>query len=70
MIGSLRGPVLERTEESYALIEVGGVGYLAGGLEQRGPCALALVALRSPATGWGGSLVAHICYFILILFYI
>ena len=28
MIGSLRGTVLERTEESYALIEVGGVGYL------------------------------------------
>jgi len=28
MIGSLRGTVLERTEESTALIEVGGVGYL------------------------------------------
>lgn len=28
MIGSLRGTVLERTEESLALIEVGGVGYL------------------------------------------
>ena len=28
MIGSLRGTVLERTEDSYALIEVGGVGYL------------------------------------------
>lgn len=27
MIGSLRGTVLERTEESNALIEVGGVGY-------------------------------------------
>ncbi|MGB8862387.1 MAG: Holliday junction branch migration protein RuvA [Ilumatobacteraceae bacterium] len=27
MIGSLRGTVLERTEESSALIEVGGVGY-------------------------------------------
>ncbi len=28
MIGSLRGVVLERTEESTALVEVGGVGYL------------------------------------------
>jgi len=28
MIGSLRGTVLERTEESCALLEVGGVGYL------------------------------------------
>jgi Holliday junction DNA helicase RuvA len=28
MIGSLRGTVLERTEESSALVEVGGVGYL------------------------------------------
>ncbi len=28
MIGSLRGAVLERTEEATALIEVGGVGYL------------------------------------------
>ena len=28
MIGSLRGTVLERTEESTALVEVGGVGYL------------------------------------------
>lgn len=27
MIGSLRGTVLERTEESTALVEVGGVGY-------------------------------------------
>ncbi|MEN9646808.1 MAG: Holliday junction ATP-dependent helicase RuvA [Actinomycetota bacterium] len=28
MIGSLRGTVLERTDESTALVEVGGVGYL------------------------------------------
>jgi len=28
MIGSLRGTVLERTDESCALVEVGGVGYL------------------------------------------
>jgi Holliday junction DNA helicase RuvA len=28
MIGSLRGTVLERTDDSTALIEVGGVGYL------------------------------------------
>jgi Holliday junction DNA helicase RuvA len=28
MIGSLRGTVLERTEEGVALVEVGGVGYL------------------------------------------
>lgn len=28
MIGSLRGTVLERTDDSNALIEVGGVGYL------------------------------------------
>ena len=28
MIGSLRGVVLERTEDSNALVEVGGVGYL------------------------------------------
>ncbi|MDO8364778.1 MAG: Holliday junction branch migration protein RuvA [Actinomycetota bacterium] len=28
MIGSLRGTVLERTEDSTALVEVGGVGYL------------------------------------------
>ena len=28
MIGSLRGTVLERTDESAALVEVGGVGYL------------------------------------------
>jgi len=28
MIGSLRGTVLERTDESTALLEVGGVGYL------------------------------------------
>ncbi|HQY16427.1 MAG TPA: OB-fold domain-containing protein, partial [Ilumatobacteraceae bacterium] len=28
MIGSLRGSVLERTEDSTALIEVAGVGYV------------------------------------------
>ena len=27
MIGSLRGTVLERTDESAALVEAGGVGY-------------------------------------------
>ena len=30
MIGSLRGAVLERTDESTALVEVGGVGYVPG----------------------------------------
>ena len=47
MIGSLRGTVLERTDEATALVEVGGVGYLVSvtprtlaELEPGSPCFL------------------------------
>ena len=47
MIGSLRGSVLERTDDSTALVEVGGVGYLVSvtprtlaELEPGSPCFL------------------------------